>query len=87
VDVFRHNHIPDYLEPVAATGLFERAFKDSLRVRCVEQGLPPVTSERDEVETVGLLKTDESPRHEEKTRALFVYGAVMVDTRVCERGD
>ena len=61
--MFRHNDVADHAEPITATGLFEGAFQDVLRAGRVEEGLPPVTSEGDEVETVRLLETDESPRH------------------------
>jgi hypothetical protein len=52
VDVFRHHDVADHVEVITATGLFERALEDLLGMGCVEEGLPPVTSEGDEVETV-----------------------------------
>jgi hypothetical protein len=71
VDVFGHDHVADYIEPITATGLFERSLKDILRMVRVEEGLPPITSECDEVETVGSLESDKSPRHEERLRFLL----------------
>ena len=38
----------DHVEPITAPGLFERAFEDSPRVRCVEEGLSPITGEGNE---------------------------------------
>ena len=64
--MFGHDHVADHVEPVAATGLLKGALEDILGVGCVEEGLPPVTSEGDEVETVGSLETNKSPRHGEK---------------------
>ena len=58
VDVFGHDDVADHVEPIAATGLLERALEDVLRVGSVEEGLAPVTSEGDEVETVRLLITN-----------------------------
>ena len=74
VDVFRHHDVADHVEPITAPGLFERAFEDILRAGCVEEGLPPVTSEGDEVETLGLLETNKSPRHGVRLDVLEVVG-------------
>ena len=63
MNVFGHYYIANYLEPIAPPGLFERSLKYILRVVWVEEGLAARASERDEVETVRLLKSDESPRH------------------------
>ena len=54
--MFGHHDKADHVEPITATGLFERSFKDILRMGRVEVGLSPITSESDEVETVGLLE-------------------------------
>lgn len=70
MDVLGHHHVADHVEPVAAPGLFERAFENVLRVVCVEERLPTITTEGDEVETLRLLEPDESPRHVKRLRCL-----------------
>ena len=75
-----HDHVSNHIEPIASPGLFERSLKDILRVGRVEEGLPPVTSEGDEVETVGLLETHQSPRHGVTVRCSGSGGSVTLDT-------
>jgi len=58
VNVFGHDHVADHVESVAATGLLERTLEDLPCAGCVEEGLPTITAEGDEVQISGLLETD-----------------------------
>lgn len=58
VDVLGHDHVADHVEPITATGLFERALEGFFGERCVKEGLPTITAKGNEVQSTGLLQTD-----------------------------
>ena len=58
MDVFGHDDIANHVEPIPATGLFEGAFEDILRVGRAEQWLPAIATERYEMQASRLLETN-----------------------------
>ena len=74
MDVFGHHDVADHVESIAAPGLFERVLEDVPCVIRVKEGLPAIATEGDEVETVRLLKPDESPGHEVRVQAQSLPG-------------
>ena len=62
--MFRHDYVPDNIKPVAVPSLFERTLEDTHSMDRIEEGLPPIATEGDEMKTFGLLESLESPRHE-----------------------
>ena len=78
-----HDDVADHVEPVAATGLFEGAFEDWLRARvCVEERLPTIAAEGEEVQPAGILVALE-PQGMLRDYDSVDVGSVTVDTCAC----
>ena len=55
MDVFRHNHIPYNIEPIAPLCLLQRIFKQIAQERGMQISEPVVATERDKVQVTRLL--------------------------------
>ncbi len=68
VDVFRHDNISVHPQPETSPHSLQTAWEEVVGSGVVEEWLPPVTTEGDEVGFSGFLETIQASRHEERVQ-------------------
>jgi len=66
MNMFRHDDITRYPKTILAARLLKRLFEEPLRVSRLQQRLPAIATEGNEVQIAGPLMSLQSPRYRER---------------------
>jgi hypothetical protein len=73
VDVFGHDHVSVHPQFETAARSLQTDWEEVINPRTVEEGLPPIASEGDEVRLSRFVETVQTARHGESVRLAAAY--------------